>query len=86
MTFYYTKETVDGAYWTPDYAVAYILGPLVGAFFAANMFNTGKDYSDALKTGVDTKFTENDEQYQKERAEQFALPGLTDVQGGFRGV
>lgn len=70
---------MDGAYWTPDYAVAYILGPLVGAFFAANLYNSTKDYSAALRSGDSSYFTENDEKFQKERAEQFALPGLTEV-------
>ena len=39
LTYYYSKDEVDGAYWTPDYAVCYILAPFLGAFFAANMFN-----------------------------------------------
>lgn len=41
LTYYY-KEGVDGAYWTPDYAVCYIMGPMIGAFFAGNLFNLQK--------------------------------------------
>jgi glycerol uptake facilitator-like aquaporin len=41
LTYYY-EPGGDQPYWTPDFAVSYIMAPFVGAFFAANMYNFQK--------------------------------------------
>jgi len=33
---------IDQPYWTFEYAISYILGPLLGGFMAGNIFNVAK--------------------------------------------
>ena len=36
------ERGADQSYWTPDYAVCYILAPFIGAFLAGNVFGYQK--------------------------------------------
>lgn len=72
LTYFYSKEEVDGAYWTPEYAVSYILGPMVGAYFGANMFNFMKINLKRLKEG-NTTVNENDDEQKESLVNQFAF-------------
>lgn len=42
----------DQSYWTPDYAVCYIMAPWIGAFMAGNVFNFQKRLLRRMDTGV----------------------------------
>lgn len=41
LTYYYEIGS-DSPYWTPDYAVCYILAPMFGAYLGGNLFNFQK--------------------------------------------
>lgn len=51
MTYYY-EVGADQTYWTPDYAVCYIMAPWIGAFMAGNVFNFQKRLLRRMDTGV----------------------------------
>lgn len=72
LTFYYSKDEVDGAYWTPEYAVSYILGPMIGAYLGANCFNFMKIMLKRLKNN-NTDIEENDEERSEALVNQFAF-------------
>ena len=62
LTYFY-EVGEDQSYWTPDYAVCYIMAPMIGAFMAGNVFNFQKRLFRRLDVGVydEALSTEEDE-------------------------
>jgi len=78
LTYYY-EPGADSAYWTPDMAVCYILGPMIGAYFAGNLYNFQKLIEMRMKLG---DLDDSDEEDAKvERASQFRFSLNDQVKG-----